>query len=224
MSKSKHKYIRFIIAISYILAVNFTAHAGEINATVKDVNGELIEDVVITAFPADPALLKSKVASNAIVDQINKEFVDHVTPVLVNTSISFPNKDNIRHHVYSFSPAKKFELKLYSGKPAAPVLFDKPGIVTIGCNIHDWMIGYIYVSETPYFAKTNHNGKATVVGLPAGEYSVRVWHPRLDGTEEATTNHVTITEASSTSLEWKLTLKPEFKIPRESANKSFDYH
>ena len=84
-----------------------------------------------------------------IVDQINLEFVPHVKPVVVGSPVYFPNKDDVRHHVYSFSPAKRFELPLYSGTPAAPVVFDRPGIVAIGCNIHDWMLGYIYVAETP---------------------------------------------------------------------------
>ncbi len=73
--------------------------------------------------------------------------------------VQFPNKDNIRHHVYSFSAARKFELPLYSGTPAQPVLFDKVGVVKLGCNIHDWMIGYIYVTETPYFGKSNAEGR-----------------------------------------------------------------
>ena len=92
-----------------------------------------------------------------IVDQINLEFVPHVKPVVVGSPVYFPNKDDVRHHVYSFSPAKRFELPLYSGTPAAPVVFDRPGIVAIGCNIHDWMLGYIYVAETPYLAA--HGGR-----------------------------------------------------------------
>lgn len=81
-------------------------------------------------------------------------------PVYVGTRVTFPNRDNIRHHVYSFSSAKKFELPLYIGTPAAPVVFDKPGVVALGCNIHDWMLAYIYVLTTPHFAKTAADGKA----------------------------------------------------------------
>ena len=84
-----------------------------------------------------------------VVDQIDKEFVPYVKPVRTGSFVQFPNKDHIRHHVYSFSAPSKFELPLYMGTPAQPVLFDKPGVVKLGCNIHDWMIGYVYVTDSP---------------------------------------------------------------------------
>ena len=113
---------------------------------------------------------------SVIMDQINKEFVPFVAPVQAGTSVTFPNKDNIRHHVYSFSPAKAFDLKLYSGVAARPVLFEKPGPVALGCNIHDWMVAYIYVVDSPWFTKTDKAGAASL-DLPGGEYDVKVWHP-----------------------------------------------
>ena len=87
-----------------------------------------------------------------IIDQRDKQFIPYVTALQVGTSVWFANTDKIRHHVYSFSPAKKFELPLYAGVPAEPVVFDQPGFVTLGCNIHDWMIAYVAVLTTPYFA------------------------------------------------------------------------
>jgi hypothetical protein len=128
--------------------------------------------------------------------------------------VFFPNKDNIRHQVYSFSPAKQFELPLYAGTPAKPVVFDKPGIVVLGCNIHDWMIGYIYVSESPYFAKTGADGKAQLSDLPTRSYRVRVWHPRLQGSEGATQEPADLSTESRTELSWKLVLKPEMRVRR----------
>ena len=101
-----------------------------------------------------------------VVDQVDKQFVPKVQAVLVGTPVTFPNNDNVRHQVYSFSPAKRFELPLYAGVPAQPIVFDKPGVVVLGCNIHDWMVGYIYVSESPYFAKTGKDGKAVLADLP----------------------------------------------------------
>src|SRR5207244_3930054 len=106
--------------------------------------------------------------------------------VLVGSPVSFPNRDDVRHHVYSFSPAKRFDLPLYVGTPAKPVVFDTPGVVIIGCNIHDWMVGYIYVSESPYFATTDADGRADLTGLPPGRYTARVWHPQLAGADDAT--------------------------------------
>ena len=85
--------------------------------------------------------------------QQGKQFLPDVLVVPVGTSVHFPNRDSVRHHVYSFSPAKKFELKLYTGTPANPVVFDRAGVVTLGCNIHDRMVGWIVVVDTPYYAQ-----------------------------------------------------------------------
>jgi len=149
-----------------------------------------------------------------VVDQIDKEFVPRVKPILVGSQVSFPNHDNIRHEVYSFSPAKTFELPLYAGTPAKPVLFDKPGVVVLGCNIHDWMVGYIYVSESPWFAKTAADGKTVLRGLPPGRYVVRAWHPRLDVDEHATDQQADLRTASDTELSWTLKLHRDLAIRR----------
>jgi hypothetical protein len=125
----------------------------------------------------------------------------------VGSPVYFPNKDDVRHHVYSFSAAKRFELPLYVGTPAEPVVFDRPGIVTIGCNIHDWMIGYIYVAETPYFARSGGDGQARLDNLPAGRYVLRVWHPRMELSEEATSRAVNLERTGVVSVTWELKLK-----------------
>ena len=98
----------------------------------------------------------------AVLDQKNRMFVPHVLPIQTGTAVTFPNSDNVRHQVYSFSPAKKFQLPLYAGTPAAPVVFDKPGVVTVGCNIHDQMSAYIVVVDTPYFALTAERTRGAV--------------------------------------------------------------
>ena len=86
----------------------------------------------------------------------------------------------MRHHVYSFSPAKKFELKLYTGTPSNPVLFDRPGVAVLGCNIHDQMVGWIVVVDTPYYARTPAApGRAQIDNVPPGTYALRTWHTRL---------------------------------------------
>jgi len=198
--------------------------AVELQALVKDQDGKPVLDAVVLATPSDGAALPRTKAKTEIIDQVDKEFVPHVKPILVGSLVQFPNKDNIRHHVYSFSAAKKFELPLYSGKAAAPVLFDKPGVVILGCNIHDWMLGYIYVSGTPYFAKTGSDGTTVIGELPAGEYTVRVWHPRMDGTEEKTSRRMMLGGSGPNRAEWQLTLKPQLRIPRVSAGHGSGYH
>lgn len=115
--------------------------------------------------------------------QEKKQFVPAVLAVTTGTEVHFPNHDAVRHHVYSFSAAKKFEIKLYKGTPSNPVLFDQPGVVLLGCNIHDQMVGWILVLDTPYFASSSAGGqqpgRAALVQIPAGSYQLRTWHPGL---------------------------------------------
>ncbi|MGE8500488.1 MAG: methylamine utilization protein [Pseudomonas sp.] len=120
-------------------------------------------------------------SSGAVMDQKAQQFVPNVLAVRTGTAVSFPNSDDIRHHVYSFSVAKRFELRLYQGTPSEPVVFDKPGLVVLGCNIHDWMVGYVYVTDDPWFAVSDEQGRIRFEGLPAGRYAVSLWHPNVPG-------------------------------------------
>ena len=197
------------------------AQTAQIAATVTDEKGQPLADAVVVAVPADGNLRPPAKAGErpraGVVDQVDKEFTPKVTAILVGTPVTFPNYDNVRHQVYSFSAAKRFELPLYAGVPAEPVVFDKPGVVVLGCNIHDWMIGYVYVSESPYFAKTGKDGKALLADLPLRIYTVRVWHPQLESAEETTRKSVDAAQAGRVDAEWKLALKREVKIRRAPA-------
>jgi plastocyanin len=194
------------------------AQTSEIAATVTDEQGSPIADAVVVAVPADAGTrVPAKVGERPrarVVDQVDKEFTPKVTAILVGTAVSFPNHDAVRHQVYSFSPAKRFELPLYAGVPAEPVVFDKPGVVVLGCNIHDWMVGYIYVSESPYFAKTGKDGKATIAELPPRAYFVRVWHPQLEAAEESTRKNIDAARPGRADVAWTLKLKREVKVRR----------
>jgi plastocyanin len=114
----------------------------------------------------------------AIMDQVNTQFLPHILVVQKDTFVRFPNSDSIKHHVYSFSSAKVFELQLYSGLRSNPLMFSKTGVVELGCNVHDWMLGYIYVVDSPYFAKTDSAGIVTLE-VPAGHYQLNAWHPLI---------------------------------------------
>ena len=202
--------LRLLLALASIPAF---AQAAQIAATVDDDNGRPVPDAVVVAVPVDGLQALPERVPTSVVDQVDKEFVPKVLAVRVGTSVTFPNHDNVRHHVYSFSAAKRFELPLYAGVPAEPVIFDKPGVVVLGCNIHDWMIGYVYVSESPYFAKTQANGRA-LIDLPPHAYVVRVWHPQLDGDEKATSRTVDVVRSGKVDVVLKVKLKPEVRVRR----------
>lgn len=158
------------------------AQAATLTVNITSGSGVAVEDAVIYLMSNQTMKLPVR-APDARIDQINKTFVPPVSVVQTGTRISFPNKDNIRHHVYSFSKAKKFEIKLYADTPAKPVLFDQPGYVVMGCNIHDNMIAHMLVVDTPYFAVSDKRGIAQIMDVPTGEYSLIAWYymrPDLD--------------------------------------------
>jgi plastocyanin len=174
------------------------AEAGSILVTVKDVQGALVADAVVYAKSNDSVVLRGK--KQAMIEQRDKQFVPYVTAIQVGTSVTFPNRDSVRHDVYSLSPAKRFELPLYAGIPAEPVRFDKEGFVTLGCSIHDWMVAYIAVLPTPYFQVTGKDGRTVLENLPAGPYTVQVWQPLLNGAPEKFAQHVDLAEGSTELL------------------------
>jgi plastocyanin len=184
---AKDKNMRFLSrpllgAGLWLLCLGLSAHAAEVTLTVTDAAGRLVTDAVVAFYDKKTPAISP--APGKIV-QKNKMFNPKVTVIQTGTKVNFPNEDTVRHHVYSFSPAKKFELKLYSGVPTDPVLFDQAGLVTLGCNIHDSMVGYIYVVDTPFFVKTDDQGKA-MIKLSDGQYSYQAWLPGQNkpGTEQ----------------------------------------
>ena len=212
----EHGSMRILLLIATLVLAAGPARAQtvEIAASVTDDQGRPVEDAVVVAVPTDGSVRMPARLREGSVDQVNQEFMPKVTAILVGTPVRFPNHDNVRHHVYSFSPAKRFELPLYTGIPAEPVVFDKPGVVVLGCNIHDWMIGYVYVSESPYFAKTGKDGKALLAELPLRTYTVRVWHPQLDAAEDTTRKTIDAAGAGQIAVAWTLKLKRETKVRR----------
>lgn len=183
-------------------------------ATVTGGNGRPLANAVVVAVPEGGAPPRTGAPAVEVVDQIRKEFTPYVKPIRVGSLVEFPNRDNVQHHVYSFSTAKPFELPLYKGKPAQALLFDKPGVVRLGCNIHDWMIGYIYVADSPWYGKTGDDGRVRLDGLHPGRYRVRAWHPWMDGPEESTVIEVDLREGPVRPVAWVLKIKPELSPRR----------
>ncbi|WP_371866897.1 methylamine utilization protein [Duganella fentianensis] len=142
--------------------------------------GKPLADVVVYAEPDSPATL-ARATGTAQIEQKGLKFIPLVSVIQTGTTILFPNNDRVRHHIYSYSPAHKFDQKLYSGQAAAPQVFDRAGTVVLGCNIHDRMVAYVKVVDTPYFAKSDSNGMVQIE-LPAGaRYTVRAWHYNAAG-------------------------------------------
>jgi plastocyanin len=152
--------------------------AGTLVVDVLQGSGRPLADAVV--FLESPqARRQVRPLTKAEMGQAGKQFVPQVLVVTTGTEVDFPNRDTVRHHVYSFSPVKKFELKLYIGTPTQPVLFDQPGIAVLGCNIHDQMVGWIVIVDTPYFGRTAEQGQLVLDKLPPGNYRLRSWHPGL---------------------------------------------
>ena len=162
--------------LAIFLAFSGQASAGSFEAYVATQTGTPVRDAAVVVEPLSGSLPVNR--ATAAIEQLDRELIPYVTIVQTGTAIDFPNWDPFKHHLYSFSPAKPFEIKLYAGKPVQPVVFDKPGEVALGCNIHDWMEAYVLVVNTPYFAKTGNNGRAPIANIPPGRYRLKLWHPR----------------------------------------------
>ncbi|HLD65734.1 MAG TPA: methylamine utilization protein [Pseudomonas sp.] len=158
------------------------AEAARLEVEVRDRDGRPLSEVVawIEPGPDTPSPSAEPTAPVALVmDQRKRQFTPYILPVHRGSTVIFPNSDPINHHVYSFSPAKRFELRLHhQGDSAQQLRFDAPGLVTLGCNIHDWMLGFILVLDSPWFAQTDQGGRARLEYLPAAGQTLHIWHPR----------------------------------------------
>lgn len=180
--RSMSTSLRFMAArIAVCVGVGLTAaaHAATVQVDVADAEGRPLADAVVFLESSEARKL-AKPLPEVEMAQEGRQFVPAVLVVPTGTSVSFPNRDKVRHHVYSFSPAKKFELKLYSGTPSNPVVFDQQGVVVLGCNIHDRMVGWVVVVDTPFFGRTAAaTGRVQIDNVPPGRYTLRTWHARM---------------------------------------------
>ena len=164
---------RGTLALLAFLAL--AAPCGAVALSVHE-RGAPVADVVVVLDPLDAPLVTAN--SHAMIDQVDRQFAPRISVIRTGTAVDFPNKDQIRHQVYSFSAAKPFTLKLYAGRSAPPVVFDHPGLVVLGCNIHDRMVAFVAVVDTPYFGRTGVDGQLQL-NVPSGRYRLRIWHPDL---------------------------------------------
>lgn len=184
--------MRFFLVLLAAAMTAGAAHAGTAVIDVRGADGKPLVDAVVTIQTAAKPTAPIRFAWPARMSQHNISFDPHVLVVPVGATVTFPNLNSVRHHVYSFSKTKKFELKLYGREEARSVLFDKAGIVPVGCNIHDAMSGFIVVVDTPYAMKTDAGGRVRIADVPAGTAGISVWHPSIRAPDNRLTNRVTI--------------------------------
>jgi hypothetical protein len=204
-----------------LLALTTAALAGaaEFSATVKGAKGEPVADAVLSLLPLDGPVPPPDPARHYEVAQQNQEYTTFVTVVQAGSTVVFPNQDTVQHHVYSLSKAKKFELPLYNPGAKESLVFDVPGLVTLGCNIHDWMLAYLVVVPTPWFAKSDSQGAAAITA-PAGRYRFELWHPRLAAPQ---TGEIILADGPDNRREFTVTLKPDRRIRRGPEGKRGGY-
>lgn len=175
----------------------FPAWAASLQVDVTDGAGRALADAAVYLESRDTRRLVKPLAG-AEMAQTRKEFVPRVLVVPTGTEVQFPNRDTVRHHVYSFSLIKKFELKLYTGTPANPILFDQPGVAVLGCNIHDLMTAWVVVVDTPFYGRSAEAGKVLLDNVPPGSYRLRVWHPAMPVGAAALDQPVTLSASTQT--------------------------
>jgi plastocyanin len=173
-----------LVTASMIMAIGFAdvVHAGDLRVTVLDNDGQPVPGVAVYVEDATPS--SAPAGTSAVMDQVDQRFVPHLLVIQTGTLVEFPNSDVVAHHVYSFSHPNHFKLPIYKGHAHAPVSFDENGLVVLGCNIHDHMLAYILVVDTPVFATTNDDGIAMLNTQPGDNTTVSIWNPRIrDGAE-----------------------------------------
>jgi plastocyanin len=198
-----------LLLISAVMFAPVATKAGTIEFRLIDADGRAISDAVVTLVPPNPIASPSAASAEPlIVDQSSETFIPYVVVVPRGASVVFRNSDDTRHHVYSFSPPKPFELVVVPGETSAPVRFDSTGIVVLGCNIHDHMIAYLYVSDAGLIGRTGADGTISLASVPAGAYVAHVWHPRQRPGRPEFTQPVDITAADQT-VTLSLSLMPK---------------
>ena len=165
-----------------LLALSHAAVATNLTAEVVDQDGRAVSNAVVALVPDSKGAMPAaatRLTGEKTIDQRNETFLPLVTIVPKGGRIAFANNDQTTHQVYSFSAAKQFEITLARGEKSQPIAFDNAGIAALGCNIHDHMIAYAYVAESPWTALTAADGRVTIPDMPAGNYEAVVWHPKF---------------------------------------------
>lgn len=191
------------------------ALAGSLAIEVVDPAGKPVPDAVVTLAPNASTPARTTAAETHYVDQKDETFIPYVTALREGDSVVFRNSDITRHHVYSFSALEKFEYMLAPGESSAPLVMKKAGNAAVGCNIHDHMLTYLYVTKDPEMAVTDAKGRARIDGLAVGPYTAHAWHPQLRPGITLPIQGVTVAEGAPTTLRFVLALLPNPRGPMD---------
>lgn len=203
-----------------ILSTGVSAQQVTVNLTSN--KGNPVFQAVVYLEPETPITNSASLQDVSVMDQIDRQFVPHILPIQKGSNVIFPNSDSIKHHVYSFSPTKRFELKLYKGSKQEALTFEKQGEVELGCNVHDWMLAYIWVVDTPYFAKADENGKVTL-DVPNGKYTVKVWHPRIQDDFDDLAQSIDVNQDMNLDIQLQQDLLTDLSLFEEQSDGFSDY-
>jgi len=216
-----HYLLRMVMMV---FLMPFYASANSLAFNLTDAKNKPLMNAVVYVLPLPASKSGNTLKTSpkkVTINQRNKTFKPFVSVFQKGTVATFLNQDSVKHHVYSFSTPKKFEIKLYSGKPPKTIAFDKPGMVTLGCNIHDDMLAYAFIVDTPYFALSNNKGRAILNGLPNGQYLLKVEHPQQK--KEGNIQQKINLPSNTNNLSFKLALKPQWKKHKKRKSKPVVY-
>lgn len=204
------------LSIALLLGISAAINAQPLTVQIVDHQGNPFQGAVVEL--QHPDIVRTTELPQAAMDQINKQFAPYLLAIEQGTPVVFPNSDSIKHHVFSFSAAKRFQLKLYKDRRPEPLVFDKPGVVALGCNIHDWMVGYIYVAQSKLYLQSDQQGYAQF-DVPPRDYQLRVWHPRF---KESDAQRLTSTSSNTNKIIFSLN-KPLHPILDDQADEFDSY-
>jgi plastocyanin len=215
---TRFKPLRALLALSVLSSV---ASAGSLAVTARDQDSAPIAELVVWLTPVDGKLppLPAAGSLQAVVEQKDEEFNPYIIAVRTGTEVRFPNLDDVQHHVYSLSRPAKFDIPLHGGNITESIVLDHAGLVPVGCNIHDWMLSYVVVIDSPWFAQTTAAGMVTLADLPPGDYQLEAWNPRLRQTHQQA---ITLSDGPN-SVALELRLRPDRRIRRAPTSGSKGY-
>lgn len=206
----QHSWLKSIIVATFIASFAIKAQASTLTIKITDEQQQPIADAVVELVASTPVTPQQTTLGS--IAQQDLTFVPFVSAIVAGSYIEFPNRDKTRHHVYSFSDAKSFEIQLYANKPEAPILFDKAGIVTIGCNIHDYMQAYVYIGASPLLSVSNSQGEVSFANLPNDKYQLKLWHPWQKNSHDSVS--ITVTRDSTIALTMAVLPKQKPTAPK----------